>query len=236
MLPVDPSLAMAERPGSKRRSTGSASDDAATQDPSSVSVEAGVVLERDTWIGRGCIIKGKTTVSSTARIEAYCVIEDSLVAKGAHIREFSHCYQAEIGEKSIIGPYARLREQSIIGKAARIGNFVETKKTVVEEGAKANHLSYLGDATVGAKANIGAGTITCNYDGYSKSNTIIREGAFIGSNSALVAPVRIGKGAIVGAGSVIVKEVPDDAIAITRSSQRNLTEAAISYRAKRSSE
>ncbi|HEX8571662.1 MAG TPA: bifunctional UDP-N-acetylglucosamine diphosphorylase/glucosamine-1-phosphate N-acetyltransferase GlmU [Allosphingosinicella sp.] len=141
------------------------------------------------------------------------------VADGARIRAFSHIEGALIGAGAEIGPFARLRPGTRIGERARIGNFVETKKAILGTGAKANHLTYLGDVEVGAGANIGAGTITCNYDGYFKYGTVIGEGAFIGSNTALVAPVTIGAGAIVGAGSVVTGDVEADALALARGSQ-----------------
>jgi bifunctional UDP-N-acetylglucosamine pyrophosphorylase/glucosamine-1-phosphate N-acetyltransferase len=141
------------------------------------------------------------------------------VADGARIRGFSHIEGAAIGARAEIGPFARLRPGTEIGEKARIGNFVETKKAKLGPGAKANHLAYLGDAEIGAGANVGAGTITCNYDGFFKYGTVIGEGAFIGSNSALVAPVSIGAGAIVGAGSVVTSDVEADALALARSVQ-----------------
>lgn len=141
------------------------------------------------------------------------------VGAGTRIHAFSHIEGAKVGEKAEIGPYARLRPGTDLAKGVKIGNFVETKKAVFAEGAKANHLSYIGDATVGTKANIGAGTITCNYDGFFKYKTEIGAGAFIGSNSALVAPVKIGDGAIVGAGSVMTKDVEADALAVARGVQ-----------------
>lgn len=141
------------------------------------------------------------------------------VGAGTRIHAFSHIEGAKVGEKAEIGPYARLRPGTDLAKGVKIGNFVETKKAVFAEGAKANHLSYIGDATVGSKANIGAGTITCNYDGFFKYKTEIGAGAFIGSNSALVAPVKIGDGAIVGAGSVMTKDVEADALAVARGVQ-----------------
>jgi bifunctional UDP-N-acetylglucosamine pyrophosphorylase/glucosamine-1-phosphate N-acetyltransferase len=138
------------------------------------------------------------------------------VADGATIRAHCHIEGAIIGEGCEVGPFARLRPGSVLGAKVKIGNFVETKKAVFAEGAKANHLSYIGDANVGAKANIGAGTITCNYDGYFKYTTEIGAGAFIGSNTALVAPVSIGDGAIVGAGATVTKDVAADALALVR--------------------
>ena len=133
------------------------------------------------------------------------------IADGAVIHSFSHIVQATIGKKASVGPYARLRPGTSLGDGAQIGNFVETKAATLEAGVKVNHLTYIGDAHVGANANIGAGTITCNYDGFDKHKTMIGEGAFVGSNSSLVAPVKIGNGAYIGSGSVITKDVPDDA-------------------------
>lgn len=153
------------------------------------------------------------------------------VADGVRIRAFSHIEGAAIAAGAEIGPYARLRPGTVIGEKAKVGNFVETKKTTLGAGAKANHLTYLGDAEVGAGANVGAGTITCNYDGYFKYGTVIGEGAFIGSNSALVAPVSIGAGAIVGAGSVVTKDVEADALALARGVQEAKPGWAARFRA-----
>ncbi len=158
------------------------------------------------------------------------------VADGAEIRAFCHIEGADIGPGAIVGPFARLRPGARIGAQARVGNFVEVKNAVLGEGAKANHLSYVGDAEVGAGANIGAGTITCNNDGYLKHRTLIGEGAFIGSNTALVAPVKVGKGALVGAGSTITKDVPDDAVAATRARQTVAEGAAKAFRARKAAE
>ena len=179
-------------------------------------------------------------LSSDSVIEADVIIEPHTVIagrchirSGAHIKSFSHLEDADVGNDAIIGPYARLRPGTILGNAVRIGNFVETKKAVFEDGAKANHLSYIGDAQVGAKANIGAGTITCNYDGYDKFKTEIGQGAFIGSNTALVAPVTIGDGAIIGAGSTITKSVLPDDLSLTRAPQKTLSGGGTSFRNKK---
>ena len=152
------------------------------------------------------------------------------VADGATIKAFSHIEGATIATKAVIGPFARLRPGAKIGANAKVGNFVEVKKASLGPGAKANHLSYIGDAEVGANANIGAGTITCNYDGFSKYGTVIGEGAFIGSNTALVAPVAVGAGAIVGAGSVITKDVAADSLAVERSEQKGVVGWAKRFR------
>jgi len=152
------------------------------------------------------------------------------VADGATIKAFSHIEGATIATKAVIGPFARLRPGAKIGERAKVGNFVEVKKAVLGPGAKANHLSYIGDAEVGADANIGAGTITCNYDGFGKYGTVIGPGAFIGSNTALVAPVTVGAGAIVGAGSVITKEVAPDSLAVERNEQKSIAGWAKRFR------
>jgi bifunctional UDP-N-acetylglucosamine pyrophosphorylase/glucosamine-1-phosphate N-acetyltransferase len=138
------------------------------------------------------------------------------VEEGARIRAFSHLEGAQVGKGAIVGPFARLRPGAQLGPQVRIGNFVEVKNATLEEGAKANHLAYVGDAHVGEKANLGAGTITCNYDGFEKHRTEIGKGVFVGSNTALVAPVKIGDGVYIGSGSVISKDVPADALVVTR--------------------
>jgi bifunctional UDP-N-acetylglucosamine pyrophosphorylase / glucosamine-1-phosphate N-acetyltransferase len=172
-----------------------------------------------------------TTFGNDVTIEPFVVIGPGVsIADGAVIHAFSHIVEASIGKKASVGPYARLRPGTSLGDGVRIGNFVETKAATLEAGAKANHLSYIGDAHVGAGANIGAGTITCNYDGFDKHRTIIGAGAFVGSNSSLVAPVKIGDRAYVGSGSVITKDVPDDALAVERSPQTNREGGAARYR------
>jgi bifunctional UDP-N-acetylglucosamine pyrophosphorylase/glucosamine-1-phosphate N-acetyltransferase len=155
------------------------------------------------------------------------------VATGAEIRSFSHLEACTVGAGATIGPYARLRPGTVVGQGAHVGNFVELKATTLGDGAKANHLTYLGDASIGAGANIGAGTITCNYDGFGKHRTTIGAGAFIGSDTALVAPVTVGAGAITGAGSVITEDVPDNALAVARGAQTTLPAGATKFRASR---
>jgi bifunctional UDP-N-acetylglucosamine pyrophosphorylase / glucosamine-1-phosphate N-acetyltransferase len=167
-----------------------------------------VYLSTDTKFGRDVVVEPFVVFGEKVTVE-----------DGAVIHSFSHIAGAHIGKGASVGPFARLRPGTRLGEGARIGNFVEVKEAVVEAGAKANHLTYLGDASVGANANIGAGTITCNYDGSAKHRTEIGADAFIGSNSALVAPVKIGQGAYVGSGSVITQDVPEDALALGRSRQ-----------------
>ncbi|MEX2449458.1 MAG: bifunctional UDP-N-acetylglucosamine diphosphorylase/glucosamine-1-phosphate N-acetyltransferase GlmU [Rhodospirillales bacterium] len=176
-------------------------------------------IGRDVTIGPNVVFGPGVTVDDTVEIRAYCHIEGARIASGA-----------------IVGPFARLRPGADIGIGAHIGNFVEVKNAVIEEGAKANHLSYIGDARVGPGANIGAGTITCNYDGYFKTRTDIGAGAFIGSNTALVAPVKIGDGAIVGAGSVITKDVAAESLALERAEQKETPGAAKRIRARKAAE
>jgi bifunctional UDP-N-acetylglucosamine pyrophosphorylase/glucosamine-1-phosphate N-acetyltransferase len=172
-----------------------------------------------------------TTFGNDVTIEPFVVIGPGVtIADGAVIHAFSHIVQASIGKNASVGPYARLRPGTSLGEGARIGNFVETKAAILDAGVKINHLSYVGDAHVGANANIGAGTITCNYDGFAKHKTEIGTGAFIGTNSSLVAPVKIGNGAYIGSGSVITKDVPDDAMAVERGQQTNREGGAARYR------
>ncbi len=180
-----------------------------------------VFLAWDTQLGRDVTI-GPDVVFGTG-------VE---IADGAEIRAFSHLEQCRVGPGAIIGPFARLRPGADIGKGARIGNFVEIKNATFGEGAKANHLAYVGDATVGARANLGAGTVTCNYDGFAKHRTEIGAGAFVGVNTALIAPVRIGDNAYVGTGTVVTRDVPEDALALSRTPQTNREDFAPRLREK----
>ncbi|MGO4715324.1 bifunctional UDP-N-acetylglucosamine diphosphorylase/glucosamine-1-phosphate N-acetyltransferase GlmU [Bradyrhizobium sp. 2TAF24] len=165
-------------------------------------------------------LSGDTVFGKDVTIEPFVVFGPGVsVGDGAVIHAFSHLTGASVGARASVGPYARLRPGTSLGEGARIGNFVETKAATIDAGAKANHLTYIGDAHVGAGANIGAGTITCNYDGFDKHRTEIGAGAFVGSNSSLVAPVTIGSGAYIGSGSVVTRDVPDDALAVERSQQ-----------------
>jgi bifunctional UDP-N-acetylglucosamine pyrophosphorylase/glucosamine-1-phosphate N-acetyltransferase len=174
-----------------------------------------------------------TQIARDVTIEPFVVFGPGVsIASGTLIRAHSHLEGASIGEDCEIGPFARLRPGTVLGPGVKIGNFVETKKAMFGPGAKANHLSYIGDASVGAKANIGAGTITCNYDGFFKYQTVIGAGAFIGSNSALVAPVTIGDGAIVGAGSTVTADVGADALALVRPAQSEKPGWAAVFRAR----
>jgi bifunctional UDP-N-acetylglucosamine pyrophosphorylase / glucosamine-1-phosphate N-acetyltransferase len=191
------------------------------------ALEAGVTLVAPETV----FLAADTTFGKDVTIEPFVVIGPGVtIADGAVIHSFTHITQSSIGKNALIGPYARLRPGTSVGEGAKIGNFVEAKAATLEAGVKVNHLSYVGDAHIGANSNIGAGTITCNYDGFLKHKTTIGKGAFIGTNSSLVAPVTIGAGAYIGSGSVITKDVPDDAMALERSPQVNREGAAKRYR------
>lgn len=194
---------------------------AAMRDGATLVAPETVFFAYDTVLGRDVTIEPHVVFGPGVRVD-----DDVL------IHSFSHIEGAQVGRGAEIGPYARLRPGAVIGARAKVGNFVELKKATLGEGAKANHLSYIGDATVGAGANIGAGTITCNYDGFFKYRTEIGEGAFIGSNTALVAPVKVGAGAIVGAGSVLTQNVEDDALALVRPLQTQKAGWAMRFREK----
>jgi bifunctional UDP-N-acetylglucosamine pyrophosphorylase/glucosamine-1-phosphate N-acetyltransferase len=187
--------------------------------PETCVVDLDVEIGVDTILEPFVQVLGRSRIGSDCRIRSFSVIRDSQMADNVLIRPGCIIDQSTIASGAQLGPYAHLRPESEIGEGAHVGNFVETKKTRMGRGAKANHLTYLGDSDIGAGVNIGAGTITCNYDGVNKHMTIIEEGAFIGSDSTLVAPVRIGKGAYVAAGSTITQDVPADALALGRSRQ-----------------
>lgn len=191
-------------------------------DPDRTLIGADVHLETGVRLWPDVVLRGRTTIGARSEVRPGCWLEDTTVAENVLIKPHCVCEQAEIGSGCQVGPMAHLRPGSVMEPKSKVGNFVEMKKTVLGEGAKANHLTYLGNTTVGKNANIGAGTITCNYDGHGKHDTEIGEDAFIGSNSSLVAPVRIGRGAIVGAGSTIGRNIPDEALAVERAEQRVL--------------
>jgi bifunctional UDP-N-acetylglucosamine pyrophosphorylase / glucosamine-1-phosphate N-acetyltransferase len=187
--------------------------------PATCVIDADVQIAPDSVIEPYVQLLGKTLIGTNCRVRSYSVIRDSEIGDGVIIRPGSVMEGAKIGAGAVIGPYSHLRPGSEIGEGAHVGNFVETKKIKLGKGSKANHLTYLGDAEIGAGVNIGAGTITCNYDGVNKNTTVIADNAFIGSDSTLVAPVRVGKGAYVGAASCITEDVPDEALAIGRARQ-----------------
>jgi bifunctional UDP-N-acetylglucosamine pyrophosphorylase/glucosamine-1-phosphate N-acetyltransferase len=186
-------------------------------DLEAASVDVDCVLRPDAHIGFGAVVEGRSDIGGS--IGTHSVVRDSVVEAGAAVKEHSVLEAAHVCAGAVVGPFARLRPGAVIEPEAHIGNFVEVKNARVRRGAKANHLAYLGDADIGERANIGAGTITCNYDGFGKYRTDIGAGAFIGSNTALVAPVRVGDNAIIGAGSTITEDVPAEAVAIARGAQ-----------------
>jgi bifunctional UDP-N-acetylglucosamine pyrophosphorylase/glucosamine-1-phosphate N-acetyltransferase len=188
-------------------------------DPARIDVRGELVCGRDVSIDVGCVFEGTVELADGVTIGANCVLVNTKVAAGAHIKPFCHLEDAIVGEKSMIGPYARLRPGTELGADVHIGNFVEVKNSKVAAHSKANHLAYVGDADVGSRVNIGAGTITCNYDGANKFRTTIEDDAFIGSDTQLVAPVTVGKGATLGAGTTLTKDAPAGKLTITRPQQ-----------------
>jgi len=191
-------------------------------DPKNTYVERQVEIERDSILYPNCTLQGKTKIGKRCIIESNSKITDSIIGDEVTIRPNSVITESRIEEGAIIGPFAHLRPLSVIQSRAKIGNFVEVKKSVIGKESKANHLAYIGDSTVGEKVNIGAGTITCNYDGITKHQTIIEDGVFVGSNVELVAPVKVGKNATIGAGTTVTRDVPEDSLAISRTRQRNI--------------
>jgi bifunctional UDP-N-acetylglucosamine pyrophosphorylase/glucosamine-1-phosphate N-acetyltransferase len=191
-------------------------------DPATTYIDPDVEIGPDTVIHPGVVIEGHTRIGSACEIQAHVRIVDSDIADQVSINNFCLIVGARVADGAQVGPFAHLRPDTQVGEKARIGNFVELKKTTLGPGSKANHLAYLGDATIGANVNVGAGTITCNYDGERKYPTIIEDGAFIGSDSQLIAPVRVGKGAYVAAGSSITEDVPAGSLGIARGRQSNV--------------
>lgn len=212
-------LAEAGRLLRERRLAELMAEGACIEDPASTFVSLDAVVEPDALIRPFSVVEGRSRVSASASVGPFAHLIDTAVGPGAQILD--HCFlrEAVVEAGAQVGPFAHVRPESVIGKGARVGNFVELKKTRLGEGAKAPHLSYLGDAEIGPKTNVGAGTITCNYDGVHKHPTRIGAGAFIGSNSTLVAPVTVGEGAYVGAGSTITEDVPPHALALGRARQ-----------------
>ena len=191
-------------------------------DPARIDVRGTVGVGSDVFIDINCVFEGQVSLGDDVVIGPNCTIKDANLGAGTVIKANSVIEGAVIGEQCDIGPFARLRPGSELANKAKVGNFVETKKTYLGEGSKANHFTYLGDTVVGQGVNIGAGTITCNYDGVNKFQTHIEDGVFVGSNSSLVAPVTIGSGATVGAGSTISKDIPANSLAVARGKQRNM--------------
>jgi bifunctional UDP-N-acetylglucosamine pyrophosphorylase/glucosamine-1-phosphate N-acetyltransferase len=188
-------------------------------DPSRIDVRGELICGRDVTIDVGCVFEGKVELGDGVHIAAHNVIINARILAGAQIKPFCHIEEAVVGEVSLIGPYARLRPGTVLAEDVHVGNFVEIKNGQVAAHSKANHLAYIGDATIGSRVNIGAGTITCNYDGANKFRTIIEDDAFIGSDSQLVAPVTVGKGATIGAGTTLTKDAPAGKLTVSRPRQ-----------------
>ena len=191
-------------------------------DPARIDVRGKLTCGRDVEIDVGCIFEGNVNLGDFVRVGAYSIIHNATIAQGTQIAPYSHIDESEVGANCHIGPYARLRPGTTLHDDAHVGNFVEIKNSEIGKGSKANHLSYIGDSTVGSRVNIGAGTITCNYDGANKHRTIIEDEAFIGSDTQLVAPVTVGKGATIGAGSTITANAPAGELTISRGRQTTI--------------
>jgi len=194
----------------------------ALADPARIDVRGRVVCAQDVSIDVNCVFEGEVEIGAGTSIGAHCVIQNARIGPGVEILPFTHIDGATIGEGARIGPYARLRPGTVLGAAAHVGNFVEMKNTRLGKGSKANHLAYVGDAEVGERVNIGAGTITCNYDGVNKHKTVIEDDAFIGSDTQLVAPVRVGKGATLGAGTTLTRDAPPERLTVSRARQTTI--------------
>lgn len=190
------------------------------RNPSTVVIDSTVAIGADSVVYPFVTLEGKTTIGNNCVIEPGVHLQNVSVGNDVHLKSGTVAEEAVIEDEAIIGPYAHLRPGTQLGRRVKVGNFVETKKAKLGDGAKASHLSYLGDAEIGADVNIGAGTITCNYDGVRKQKTVLEDGVFVGSDTQLVAPVRVGRGAYIGAGSTITKDVPPDALALSRVPQK----------------
>jgi bifunctional UDP-N-acetylglucosamine pyrophosphorylase/glucosamine-1-phosphate N-acetyltransferase len=197
-------------------------DGATLADPARVDVRGELSIGNDLWIDVNVVFEGKVSLGSNVSIGPGCVIKDATIADGAQIKAHSVIEGAVIGANAQIGPFARIRPGTELAANTKVGNFVETKKAIVGEGSKINHLSYVGDAALGRNVNVGAGTITCNYDGVNKYQTVLGDGVFVGSNTALVAPVTVAAEATIGAGSTITRNVADHELAVARGRQRNI--------------
>jgi bifunctional UDP-N-acetylglucosamine pyrophosphorylase/glucosamine-1-phosphate N-acetyltransferase len=188
-------------------------------DPDRIDVRGELRCGKDVWIDVGCVFEGIVTLADQVRIGPYCFVKDTHIGEGATIEAFSHLDGAKIGPANRIGPYARIRPGAELASDVHIGNFVEVKNSKIASQSKANHLAYVGDSIVGSRVNIGAGTITCNYDGVNKHQTVIEDDVFIGSDTQLVAPVKVGKGATLGAGTTLTKDAPPGKLTVSRAKQ-----------------
>ena len=215
-------LASAERTFQRRQAEVLMRDGVRIIDPDRIDIRGNVSIAPSALIDVNVVIEGDVTVEAGVVIEPHSVVRDSFLGAGSRVKAYSHIEGAHLAEDCQVGPYARLRPGAHLEREVSVGNFVEVKATTMGKGSKASHLSYLGDATIGASVNIGAGTITCNYDGINKWQTVLEDGVFVGSNTALVAPVHIEQGATIGAGSTITARIEHDALGIGRGKQRNI--------------
>ena len=215
-------LASAERMFQRRQAEVLMRDGVRIIDPDRIDIRGNVSIAPSALIDVNVVIEGDVTVEAGVVIEPHSVVRDSFLGAGSRVKAYSHIEGAHLAEDCQVGPYARLRPGAHLEREVSVGNFVEVKATTMGKGSKASHLSYLGDATIGASVNIGAGTITCNYDGINKWQTVLEDGVFVGSNTALVAPVHIEQGATIGAGSTITARIEHDALGIGRGKQRNI--------------
>lgn len=188
-------------------------------DPARIDVRGVLSCERDVSIDVNCVFEGEVTLGANVSIGANCVLRDATIGAGTRIEAFTHIEGARVGEQTVLGPYARLRPGAALANGVHVGNFVEVKNAVLGEGSKANHLTYIGDADIGARVNVGAGTITCNYDGANKHRTVIEDDVFVGSDTQLVAPVRIGRGVTIAAGTTVWKDVPEGTLVLNDKTQ-----------------
>ncbi len=188
-------------------------------DPARLDVRGELTCGRDVTIDINCVFEGNVTLADGVSIGPNCVVRDATIGAGTRIDAFTHIEGAQVGANAVLGPYARLRPGAVLGEQAHVGNFVEVKNATLGVGAKANHLTYIGDADIGARVNVGAGTITCNYDGANKHRTVIEDDVFVGSDTQLVAPVRVGRGVTIAAGTTVWKDVPEGALVLNEKTQ-----------------
>lgn len=213
-------LALIEREHQQRKALALLQKGVTLLDPARIDIRGTIETGEDVEIDVGCIFEGSVILGEGVKVGAYCVIKNATIAAGATIAAFTHILEAEVGKNSRVGPYARLRPGTTLADGTHVGNFVELKNAQVGAGSKVNHLSYVGDATIGRKVNIGAGTITCNYDGANKFRTVIEDEVFVGSDTQLVAPITIGRGATIAAGSTITKDAPKNALTLCRAREQ----------------
>ncbi len=217
-------LAKLERVYQKNIASRLLDDGVSLADPDRIDVRGSLQCGRDVFIDVNCVFEGKVTLADGVTVGPNCVVRNCLIGENAEIRPFCHLDGAKIGPGSLIGPYARLRPGAELGEEVHIGNFVEVKNSHIAAQSKANHLAYVGDSTVGSRVNIGAGAITCNYDGANKHRTVIGDDAFIGTNCELVAPVRVGSGATIGAGTTLTKDAPAGSLTVSRVRQTTIND------------